>query len=229
MYQVTVIADARADVDEVPEQFVGLFDIQITSVQEALRSGPGASILFDIDLGKSAVLPQLAEWLRRNPATAKAIFLIDKGSHLQRARQVCVPLQPSYSMRCCVLSREGALRALRRLRVINDSADVMLFRHPPPSMRFLDVRPTPVTLTDAGTTQRERWREAPAAPWRPALSWLPRQLALMERIIRRYIAFLRAVGPRGFFRVRSHPAKPRFAILYENRTCAAILTKQSPA
>ena len=119
--------------------------------------------------------------------------------------QVCVPLQPSYSMRCCVLSREGALRALRRLRVINDSADVMLFRHPPPSMRFLDVRPTPVTLTDAGTTQRERWREAPAAPWRPALSWLPRQLALMERIIRRYIAFLRAVGPRGFFRVRVIP------------------------
>jgi putative nucleotidyltransferase with HDIG domain len=86
MYQVTIVADARADVDELPDQFVGIFDVQITSVQEALRAKPGAVTLFDIDLTKSAVLPRVGEWLRRKPLHAKAIFLIDKTSHLQQAR-----------------------------------------------------------------------------------------------------------------------------------------------
>ena len=43
MYQVTVVADARADVEELPERFAGIFDMQIASVQEALRSGPSES------------------------------------------------------------------------------------------------------------------------------------------------------------------------------------------
>jgi len=86
MYQVTVVADARADVDELREQFAGIFDIQIASVEEALRSNPGAVTLFDIDLTKGAALPGVGEWLRRKPAHAKAIFLIDKASHLQQAR-----------------------------------------------------------------------------------------------------------------------------------------------
>ena len=86
MYQVTVVADARADVDNLPDQFGGIFDIRIASVEEALRSVPGAAILFDIDLNKGAVLPRVGEWLRREAAHAKAIFLIDKASHLQQAR-----------------------------------------------------------------------------------------------------------------------------------------------
>ena len=86
MYQVTVVADAHADVDELPDQFAGIFDIQIASVHQALRSRPGTVTLFDIDLNKTAVLPSVAEWLRRKPLSAKAIFLIDKASHLQRSR-----------------------------------------------------------------------------------------------------------------------------------------------
>jgi putative nucleotidyltransferase with HDIG domain len=86
MYQVTVVADARADVDELPDQFAGIFDIKIATVEEALRSNPGAATLFDIDLAKSAVLPRVGEWLQRKPAHAKAIFLIDKASYLQQAR-----------------------------------------------------------------------------------------------------------------------------------------------
>lgn len=86
MYQVTVVADARADVDKLPDKFTGIFDIQIRSVEEALRSTPGAVTLFDIDLNKGAVLPRVGEWLRRKPAHANAIFLIDKASHLQQTR-----------------------------------------------------------------------------------------------------------------------------------------------
>lgn len=86
MYPVTVVADARAAVDDLPAQFAGIFEIQVVSVQEALRSTPGTMILFDIDLNKGATLPGIADWLRRKPASAKAIFLVDKSSHLQQAR-----------------------------------------------------------------------------------------------------------------------------------------------
>jgi len=86
MYQVTVVADARADVDELLDQFPGIFDIRIVSIQEVVRSSPGAVTLFDIDLNKTAALPSLAEWFRRKPPSAKAIFLVDKASHLQRSR-----------------------------------------------------------------------------------------------------------------------------------------------
>jgi putative nucleotidyltransferase with HDIG domain len=86
MYQVTVVADARANVDELPDRFAGIFDVQIASVPEALRSHPGAVTLFDIDLTKSAVLPCIGDWLRRKPAHARAIFLVDKASHLQQTR-----------------------------------------------------------------------------------------------------------------------------------------------
>lgn len=86
MYPVTVVADARADVDDLPAQFAGILDIRIVSIQEALRSSPGTMTLFDIDLDKGAVLPSVGEWLRRKPASAKAIFLIDKASHLQQTR-----------------------------------------------------------------------------------------------------------------------------------------------
>lgn len=67
-------------------------------------------------------------------------------------RQICVPLHPSYSARCYILSRNGAGQALRRMRVIDDTADYMLFRRPATHMRFLDVRPIVVGVTDAKTT-----------------------------------------------------------------------------
>ena len=86
MYQVTVVADVRADVDMLPDRFAGIFDIQIATVHEVLRSNPGVVTLFDIHLTKTALLPHVAEWLRRKPSSAKAIFLIDKASHLQRSR-----------------------------------------------------------------------------------------------------------------------------------------------
>jgi putative nucleotidyltransferase with HDIG domain len=86
MYLVTVLADARANVDHLPAQFAGIFDVQITSIQEALRFDPAAVTLVDIDLTKSAVLPRVGEWLRRKPLNAKAVFLIDKASHLQQVR-----------------------------------------------------------------------------------------------------------------------------------------------
>ncbi len=125
------------------------------------------------------------------------------------ARQVCVPLHPSYSARCYVLSRKGAGNALRRLRVIDDTTDFMIFRRPMTSMRFLDVRPIVVGLTGAETTQRNSGRDAPAPWWRPMLSWAPHRLVLMDRKVRRYLAFARTLGAGGFRRLEVVPLEVR--------------------
>jgi GR25 family glycosyltransferase involved in LPS biosynthesis len=125
------------------------------------------------------------------------------------ARQICVPLHPSYSARCYILSRNGATQALRRLRVLDDTADYMLFRRPMTRMRFLDVRPIVVGVTEAKTTQRHYGREAPAPWWRPILGWLPHRLILWDRKARRYRAFVRALGLRGFRRLEVVPLQTR--------------------
>ena len=111
------------------------------------------------------------------------------------ARQICVPLHPSYSARCYILSRNGAGQALRR--------------RPATRMRFLDVRPIVVGVTDAKTTQRSYGRDAPAPWWRPILSWMPHRLVLWDRKVRRYLAFVRALGPSGFRRLQVLPLRTR--------------------
>jgi len=122
-------------------------------------------------------------------------------------RQVCVPLHPSYSARCYILSRKGAGNALRRLRVIDDTPDHMLFRRPMISMRFLDVRPILVGLADHKTTQRDVGPDAPAPWWRPILGWMPHRLVLWDRKVRRYLAFVRALGLGGFRRLEVVPLR----------------------
>jgi hypothetical protein len=132
-------------------------------------------------------------------------------------RRICAPLHPSYASRCYIISRQGAARALRRLGVIDDSSDVMMFRRPMTSMRFLDVRPVLIETTNAESTlHADRWHNAPAPWWRPLLSWAPHRLALMERKARRFIAFLRAQGFAGFRRLEvipldAQPAAPQEA------------------
>jgi len=86
MYHLTVIADARADTDVLRKQLAGIFDIDIQAVEDAIRSSPGAATVFDIRLNDEPSLLKLKAWLGRKPANAKAIFLVDKGSHLQHAR-----------------------------------------------------------------------------------------------------------------------------------------------
>jgi glycosyl transferase, family 25 len=148
------------------------------------------------------ILKLASDWAGRRDDLAVPI-----GS--RSGRQVCVPLHPSYSARCYVLSRKGAGNALRRLRVIDDTADFMIFRRPMTSMRFLDVRPIVVGLTGAETTQRNWGRDAPAPWWRPILSWAPHRLVLMDRKVRRYLAFARTLGAGGFRRLEVIPLEVR--------------------
>jgi putative nucleotidyltransferase with HDIG domain len=86
MYQLVVITDSRANISALREKLVGILDVQFVSLRDALASRPGPATLVDIDLAKQTSLPELKGWLGRKPANAKAIFLVDRASHLQEAR-----------------------------------------------------------------------------------------------------------------------------------------------
>jgi putative nucleotidyltransferase with HDIG domain len=86
MHHVTVIGGSRADPKSLRRQFAGVLDIDFVSLEKALCTDPDAAIVFDINLNNEAALLNLKEWLARKPPNARAIFLIDKTSHLQRTR-----------------------------------------------------------------------------------------------------------------------------------------------
>ena len=126
------------------------------------------------------------------------------GSHA--GRNVCVPLNPSYSTRAYIVSIAGARRVLARSPHVEYSSDVYLFRAPHPATRFLDIRPFPVGTTNvASTLAAERWAQAPASAWRPLLTWLPHRTMLMGQRVRRLVAFLRSQGIGGLRRLRTIP------------------------
>jgi putative nucleotidyltransferase with HDIG domain len=86
MHHVTLIGNSRADLKALRRQFAGVLDLDFVPLDQALRSGPGASIIFDIRLNEETALLNVKEWLGRKPPNAKVIFLVDKASLLQRTR-----------------------------------------------------------------------------------------------------------------------------------------------
>lgn len=183
------------------------------AIERILSCGEEFGCVIEDDGKPEETFPEFldADWLIKLPrfdilklagdwASRRELFAVPIASHA--GRRVCVPLHPSYSTRCYIVSRPGAARVLRRLRVLDDSADVIMFRRPMTTMRFLDIRPNPVGLTDAESTlQADRWFNAPVPWWRPILSWAPRRLAVIGPRLRRYAAFIHALGPSGFRRL----------------------------
>jgi putative nucleotidyltransferase with HDIG domain len=86
LHEVTFIGSASVDPQGLRERFAGILDIDFKSLDQALRSEPSASMVFDINLDEEWPSLNLRDWLKRRPADAKAIFLIDKTSHLQDTR-----------------------------------------------------------------------------------------------------------------------------------------------
>jgi putative nucleotidyltransferase with HDIG domain len=83
---ITLIADTLAGHKDLRRELNGVVDIEFRAIEDALRSPPGASIIFDIGLAKESQLKGVKTWLLRKPAKARIIFVIDKASHLQHAR-----------------------------------------------------------------------------------------------------------------------------------------------
>jgi putative nucleotidyltransferase with HDIG domain len=86
MYHLTVVAASHANADALRKQLNGVLDVDCLPLSETLRVDPRAATVVDIDLTDESSLLKLKCWLSRKPANAKAIFLIDKASHLQEAR-----------------------------------------------------------------------------------------------------------------------------------------------
>lgn len=86
MRQTTLVGDTGVDPRYLPRQLAGIVEIDFQPFDQALRSKPGNSIIFDIDLSRESRLLPLKEWLRRKPASGKVIFIVDKSSHLQNTR-----------------------------------------------------------------------------------------------------------------------------------------------
>lgn len=84
--QITFVVDSLADHKALRDRLVGVIDADFRPLEQALRSDPTDSIALDVDLARGTHLQQLKEWLGRKPAKAKAIFAVDKASHLQHAR-----------------------------------------------------------------------------------------------------------------------------------------------
>ena len=83
---ITLIADTLAGRQDLRDQLTGVIDAEFQTLERALRSPPEASIVLDIDLAKELHLQEVKTWLLRKPAKARAIFAVDKASHLQHAR-----------------------------------------------------------------------------------------------------------------------------------------------
>jgi glycosyl transferase, family 25 len=198
------------------------------AIERVLQSGAAFGCVLEDDGKPAAAFAEFldADWLAGLPAFDFLKLAGEEGSSNEllavpigrrAGYRVCVPLHPSYSARGYIVSRRGAARALARLRLIDDSVDVMLFRRPRTALRFLDVRPGVVGMTGAESTlHAERWHGAPAPWWRPALSWAPHRLALMERKLRRYVGFLRALGPGGLRRIEVIPLEDKHAAAGRN-------------
>jgi putative nucleotidyltransferase with HDIG domain len=85
-HHLTLIADRLAGHEDLRDQLNGVIDIELQAIERALCSPPGASIILDIDLAKESQIREVKAWLSRKPAKARAIFVVDKASHLQHAR-----------------------------------------------------------------------------------------------------------------------------------------------
>ena len=84
--QTTLIANTLAGHEDLCEQLGGVIDLELQTLERALRSPPGASIILDIDLATESRLQEVKTWLLHKRAKARTIFVVDKASHLQHAR-----------------------------------------------------------------------------------------------------------------------------------------------
>lgn len=101
--RINFIAESPAGYPALRDQLDGFVTVEFQLLDQALRRPHATPILIDIDLAKGTHLPQVKAWLARKPSKTKAIFAVDKASHLQQAQAsalgatdiVCRPLARS--------------------------------------------------------------------------------------------------------------------------------------
>lgn len=116
--------------------------------------------------------------------------------------QVSAPLRCGTSTAGQIISRLGAARLIRHLRVLRAPVDELIYRDPPFGCRILDVRPSVVTVEEVPSVIGEERHRQEAHNRRRPLRIARKVLVGFDRRLRRWPSFLAAWGPVTAMRLR---------------------------
>jgi putative nucleotidyltransferase with HDIG domain len=86
MNQLTIYSDAKRDSRDLYSLLEHAFNVQILAIDEIHERAPERYLILDVNLRDVSRLFYLKEWLANKPKDGKAIFVVDKTSHVQIIR-----------------------------------------------------------------------------------------------------------------------------------------------
>ena len=81
--KLSVFTDAKQKQDVIRRRIGGIFELTFLDLDDIRAAPLQPLMLFDVNFSDSARLPELKERLNGRPRGGKAIFVTDKGSHIQ--------------------------------------------------------------------------------------------------------------------------------------------------
>jgi len=90
MNQLSIFCESPAFSEDIRSQLAGAFEVSLHCIEKIREADPKHFAIFDIDLKEISRLPDVKAWLKRRPKDSKAIFVIDKASHLETVRAKAV-------------------------------------------------------------------------------------------------------------------------------------------
>jgi putative nucleotidyltransferase with HDIG domain len=90
MNQLSIFRESPAFSEDIRRQLAGAFKIRFHCIEKIREADPQQYAIFDINLNEISRLPDVKAWLKQRPKDSKAIFVIDKASHLETVRATAV-------------------------------------------------------------------------------------------------------------------------------------------
>jgi putative nucleotidyltransferase with HDIG domain len=90
MNQLSIFCETPAFSEDIRRQLAGAFKIHFHCIEKIRDADPQQHAIFDINLNEISRLPDVKAWLKQRPKDSKAIFVIDKASHLENVRAKAV-------------------------------------------------------------------------------------------------------------------------------------------
>src|SRR5262245_2789281 len=83
MNRLSFISDSASDADRLRRQLTGLLDVRFIELAEIRQTRPGRFTVVSANLGNSANLIELKEWMKSKPQGSKVIFATRPGSRIE--------------------------------------------------------------------------------------------------------------------------------------------------
>src|SRR5262245_48820658 len=83
MNRLSFISDSAFDADRLRRQLAGLLDVRFVELSDIRQTRPGRFTVVSADLGNSANLLELKEWMKSKPKDGKVIFATHPGSRIE--------------------------------------------------------------------------------------------------------------------------------------------------